>query len=158
MKKPVLEGRSRRQKSERAVELARFSAHDLGEKPRGCGESALPQLPCSLRRPSQAAGSSFLTRGLAAMWFELDVSCLSRTNYLGYMLTKREQSACLESLGGIKSCAVTAGLLLCPLQHHHLLSAAPKESWSLACKPSHTPRLNITAGLAGHWEITGISG
>lgn len=43
------------------------------------------------------------------MWFKLDVSCLSRTNYLGYMLTKREQSACLESLGGIKSCAVTAG-------------------------------------------------
>lgn len=130
--KPIHEGRSTRQKSERAVELtsARFSAHDLGEKPRGCRASALPQLPSRLPRTSQAAGSASLTRGLAAMWFKLAISCLSRTNYLGYMLTKREQSACLESLGGIKSCAVTAGLFLCPL-HHHLLAAAPRSPGAL---------------------------
>ena len=34
------------------------------------------------------------------------------------MLTKKEQSACLESLGGIKLCAVTSELFLCPLHYH----------------------------------------
>ncbi|CAN0507099.1 unnamed protein product [Rangifer tarandus platyrhynchus] len=31
-----------------------------------------------------------------------------------------------------------------------------QESWSLACKPSPNPGLNINFGLSGHWEITGI--
>lgn len=73
------------------------------------------------------------------------------------MLTKKEQSAYLESLGGIKLCAVTSELLLCP-PHHHLSVACGREPRSLACKLCHNPRLNVNFGLSGHWEITGISG
>ena len=116
----------------------------------------MPQLPSSptTYKPS-CRELSFSTEGLAAIWFKLDISCLSRTNHLGYTLTKKEQSACLESLGGIKLCAVTSELFLCPL-HHHLSIAC--RSPSLACKPSPNPGLNINFGLSGHWEITGISG